>query len=303
MTDLASDLPKPANGLFGPATAGYIVLFVVVMAWAGFALSMRAIGASPLAPADVAVIRFAIPIIALLPALPARLSALRRVSLRDAALVLLGGVPFFLIVSEGARTTSTAYVGALIAGTAPLSVALLSYLFERRCVPRKRWLPLALILAGVAGIVAGQRHAITAEMMRGVGFLLLASLVWGAYTIGLKRTGVDAISNGLLLSVCSLTVIVAMMITGAATTHLGQFTLHQALPFVLVQGVGVGLVSTVGYAFAVSRLGASRSSAIGSLAPALASLLAIPVLGEGLTLPTAAGILVITTGVILANRY
>lgn len=302
MTDITSDFHQSRNGLLSPTTVGYLVLSVVVLIWAGFALTMRAMGASPLAPADVAVIRFAIPIVALLPAIPQRLAALMTVRPKDAALVLLGGVPFFLIVSAGARTTSAAYVGALIAGTTPLSVAVLTALIERRGVPRKQWLPLALILAGVFGIVAGQRYAITTEMLRGVGLLLIASLVWGAYTIGLKRTGVDAIGNGLLLSVCSLVVLIAMLFAGVATTHVGQFTLHQALPFILVQGLGVGLVSTVGYAFAISRLGAARSATIGSLAPALASLLAIPVLGEPLTVATAAGIAVITTGVILANR-
>ena len=303
MTDVTSDFQQPRTGWLTPTATGYVVLSIVVLVWAGFALTMRAIGASPLATADVAVIRFAIPIIALLPAIPQRLSALRKVEPRDAALVLLGGVPFFFIVSEGAKTTSAAYVGALVAGTTPLSVALLAFLLERKGVARKRWLPLGLILAGVIGIVAGQQHAVTIETLRGVGLLLIASLIWGAYTIGLRRTGVDAISNGLLLSIGSLVILAPLLLTGAVTTHVGQISWHQALPFILVQGLGVGLVSTVGYAFAISRLGAARSATLGSLAPALASLLAIPILGEALALATAIGILVTTTGVILANRH
>ncbi|MEI2298483.1 DMT family transporter [Ensifer sp. MJa1] len=303
MTDVTSDFQASKNGLLAPATTGYLVLFVVVLVWAGFALTMRFIGASPLATADVALIRFVLPIVALLPAIPPRLAALRRVRPRDVALVLLGGVPFFFIASEGAKATSAAYVGALIAGTSPLSVALLAFVFERKAVPRKRWLPLLLIVVGVIGIVVGQQQAVTTETLRGVGLLLIASLIWGAYTIGLRRTGIDAIANGLLLSIGSLIVLLALILTGAVTTHLGQFSWHEALPFILVQGLGVGLVSTVGYAFAISRLGTAKSATIGSLAPALASLLAIPVLGEPLTLATAAGILVITTGVILANRH
>ncbi|HEV7321370.1 MAG TPA: DMT family transporter [Ensifer sp.] len=302
MTDATSEFHPSRKPWLTPMTAGYAVLAVVVLVWAGFALSMRAIGASPLATADVALIRFAVPIIALLPAIPQRLATLRKVRPRDAALVLLGGVPFFFIASEGAKATSAAYVGALVAGTTPVSVALIAFLLERKTVAKKRWLPLALILAGVTGIVAGQQHAVTAESLRGVGFLLVASLIWGAYTIGLRRTGVDAIANGLLLSIGSLIILLALVLTGAVTSHIGQFSWHQALPFILVQGLGVGLVSTVGYAFAISRLGAARSATIGSLAPALASLLAIPVLGEPLAFATAIGIAVITSGVILANR-
>lgn len=302
MTDVTSDFHETRTGWLTPTATGYLVLSVVVLVWAGFALTMRAIGASPLATADVALIRFAIPIVALLPAIPQRLAKLRKIRPGDAALVLLGGVPFFFIASQGAQATSAAHVGALIAGTTPLSVALLTFVLERKGIPRKRWLPLALILAGVIGIVAGQQHAVTAEMLGGVGLLLVASLIWGAYTIGLRRTGVDAISNGLLLSIGSLIGLVALIATGTVTTHIGQFSWQEALPFILVQGLGVGLVSTVGYAFAISRLGAARSATIGSLAPALASLMAIPILSEALAFATAIGIVVITAGVILANR-
>ncbi|HEV7308018.1 DMT family transporter [Ensifer sp.] len=302
MTDVTSDFQPSKPRLLEPVIAGYLVLFVVVFVWAGFALSMRFIGASPLATADVALIRFAIPIVALLPAIPQRLVVFRRVRPRDAALVLLGGVPFFFVVSEGAKATSAAHVGALVAGTTPLSVALLMLALERTRVPKKRWLPLGLILAGVIGIVAGQQQAMTAEMLRGVGLLLVASLIWGAYTIGLRRTGLDAIANGLLLSIGSLVILLPLILTGAVDSHIGQFSWHQALPFILVQGLGVGLVSTIGYAFAISKLGTARSATLGSLAPALASLLAIPILGEPLTVATAIGVAVITTGVFLANR-
>lgn len=290
------------KGFGNPKTSGYLVLYGVVIVWAGFAVTLRAIGSSPLAPADVALMRFAIPAIVLLPLLPGRFARLRKVRLQDALMVLCGGIPFFFIATEGARTTSAAHVGALVAGTAPLSVGIVSYFLERRRIPRVQWFPLALILTGAIGIIAARPSAMTWDLLRGIGFLLVASILWGTYTIGLRRTGMDAAGNALLLAICSLMMLVALIVTGIAPSHLGNFTLHQAMPFILIQGIGVGLLSTVGYAFAITRLGAAKSSTIGSLAPALASLLAIPVLGEPLGLGTAASILVITTGVILSNR-
>ncbi|WP_354558798.1 DMT family transporter [Rhizobium aquaticum] len=302
MADSAANLRQSATPWHQSTAIGYVVLAMVVMVWAGFALTMRAIGASPLAPADVAMIRFAVPLILLLPFTFRRLNQLRKVVPKDALLVLLGGVPFFFIASEGARTTSAAYVGALIAGTTPVAVAILLWCFERWSTPRRQWLPLGLIILGAGGMVVGQPQPVTSETMHGVAFLLVASLVWGAYTIGLKRTGVDAIANGLLISTGSLIVLVVMIAFGLVKSNFGHFTFADTLPFLLVQGVGVGLLSTVGYAFAISRLGAAKSSTIGSLAPAVATLLAIPLLGETQSLATFFSIAIITAGVVLSSR-
>jgi drug/metabolite transporter (DMT)-like permease len=85
-------------------------------------------------------------------------------------------------------------------------------------------------------------------------------------------------------------------------THIGQFSLAEAAPFLLVQGLGVGVVASLAYALAISRLGPARSAAIGALAPALACLLAVLLLGEQLTVAIVVGVVAITVGVIRANR-
>jgi drug/metabolite transporter (DMT)-like permease len=286
-----------------PLAAGYAAIVAVVLIWAGFALTIRAIDASPLTSADVALIRFGAPLLVLLSFLPSRLQALRAVKFQDAALIVLGGgAPFFFLASEGGKTTSAAYVGALIAGTTPISVALLSCLFERRTLSAKRLAGLGLIVAGVIGIVEGQSSPVTASVLHGVAFLLMASLLWGMYTIGLRRSGADAISCALMLCMPSFAITTGLVLTGFAPTNLGHFTFDQAIPFLAVQGIGVGVASTLGYAFAIRRIGAAKSATIGSLAPVLASLLAIPILGESLTVLVASAIATITVGVIVANR-
>lgn len=284
-------------------TVGYAAIVIVVTIWAGFALSIRAIHASPLAPADVALLRFGLPALLLLPFLPSRLPALRRVRPLDALMVIAGaGLPFFYIAAAGGAATSATHVGALIAGTTPLSVALLGWALEGRPVPASRWRALAIILIGVAALVLTQSAHAAASMGKGAALLLTASLFWAAYTLGLRRTGLDAIGCALLLCVPSLAVLVLLMLSGAVMTHIGQFTLAQAYPFILVQGLGVGVVASIAYAVAISRLGPARSAVIGSLAPALASLLAVPLLGESLTPMIVAGVVTITLGVVLANR-
>ncbi|MBK1855223.1 DMT family transporter [Oceaniferula flava] len=297
-----ADQVQVRRGFLSPKTTGYLVLYSVVIIWAGFALTLRAISTSGLTTADVALIRFAVPVLALLPAFSSRFAEFKKLRLRDVLMVLCGGLPFFFIASAGARTTSAVHVGALVAGTAPLSVSLVYFLIDRRRLPRRQLLPLSIIIAGALGLIIAQPAGIDPETLRGIGYLLVASLFWGIYSVGLRSSGLDAIGNGIVLAVGSLVMLVTLMLTGVVPSHLDSITLHQAVPFLLIQGLGVGLLSTVGYAFAISRLGTAKSATIGSLAPALAAILAVPFLGESITFSTAISVFLITVGVILSNR-
>lgn len=282
---------------------GYAAMVLTVLIWAGFALSIRAIGASPLAPADVALIRFGLPTLLLLPFLPSRWAMLRRVKPLSALMILMGGgVPFFFMASAGGKVTSAAHVASLIAGTTPLSVALIAYVVDRQRMTAARGRAIALILAGVLLLLVSQSHVSHGAFVGGAGLLLLASLLWGSYTLGLRRAGLDAIGCALLLSVPSFLLTALLVSLGVVDSHVGQFTVANAMPFLLAQGLGVGVISSLSYALAIRHLDTPRCSAIGSLAPALACLGAVPLLGESLTLAVACGIAVITAGVILANR-
>jgi drug/metabolite transporter (DMT)-like permease len=257
---------------------GYAAMVLTVLIWAGFALSIRAIGASPLAPADVALIRFGLPTLLLLPFLPSRWPMLRRVK------------------------PSAAHVAALIAGTTPLSVALIAYALDGQRIGAARGRAIAIILAGVVLLLVSQAHASNGAFVGGAALLLLASLLWGSYTLGLRRAGLDAIGCALLLSVPSFLLLVLLVSLGVVDSHIGQFSMTSAMPFLLAQGLGVGVISSVSYALAIRHLDTPRCSAIGSMAPALACLGAVPLLGESLTLTVVCGIAAITAGVILANR-
>lgn len=293
-----------SSSLPGAATVlGYAAIAVAVTIWAGFALSIRGIGASVLAPADVALIRFGVPVLVLAPLLPSRIAALRRVRPFDAALIAAGaGLPFFFLASMGGALTSAAHVGALIAGTTPLSVALLLRVVERRRITPGLGRALALISGGVVLLVAGQ-GALDGAVLAGAGLLLCASLLWGAYTLGLRRAGLDPVGCTLLLGLPSLALLLVLIGAGAVETRIAQAPLSEILPFVAVQGFGVGVLASLAYAAAISRLGPARCAAIGSLAPALAALGAVPLLGEALTPIVVAGIALVTFGVFRATRH
>ncbi|WP_372881124.1 DMT family transporter [Psychromonas sp.] len=287
---------------FSPMVAGYLAMTAVLFIWSGFSLTVRAINGSSLTMADVALIRFAIPVLLLLPMLPSRLKKIKRIRLSDLFLVMLGGLPFFFFAALGAKTAPTAYMGSILAGTPPFFVAILTCCCYRQVISKKQLFTLTLIMSGVMVMILGQSEEISADILRGVAFLFCGSFVWAGFTLGIRRAGIDAISITIILSISSFFIILALMASGLMTSNFGSFSLSEALPFILVQGLGAGFIAIIGYSYAVHHLGPAKSSVIGSLSPGVTALLAVPVFNEPLSMAILIGISLTTLGVILSNR-
>ena len=295
-------IKKNNNFVISPLLMGYIAMIMVLLIWSGFSLTVRAINNSPLAIADVALIRFSVPVIVLFPFIPKYFNAIKKVRFTSIIFILLGGIPFLFLASWGAKIAPTAYVGTILAGTPPLFIAILSYLFYGQKISKKRFFTLSFIFIGVLTMIIGSDNNISGSMIKGVGFLVCASIVWATYTIGLKRAGLKAIIVAIILSYLSFIITFTLIIFGVISSNWGEFTIQEALPFVLIQGVGVGILATIGFSCAVNQLGSARSSIMGALSPGITALLAIPIFDEPLSIAILCGISLTITGVILSNR-
>lgn len=285
-----------------PLTYGYLAMLVVLLIWSGFSLTVRNIGTSPLTIADVALIRFSVPLVLLAPWFLKHLAVIKKVRISDFLLILLGGIPFLFLASLGAKIVPTAYVATILTGTPPFFVAILSMLFYKQVITKQRLFMLSLILIGVLIMVAGLAEQLSLEIFTGIGFLLCASLLWSTYTLGLKRAGLSALTVAIIISYFSFFIMLFLVLSGTVASNWGSFSLQQAMPFLLVQGIGVGIVATIGFSYAVSQLGSAKSSIIGALSPGITSLLAVPIFDEPLSIAIFCGISLTITGVILSNR-
>lgn len=302
---LSSPSIPAANG-FSPQQiplrplVGYLAIAVTVLVWAGFALSTRAASGAQLTLGDVALIRSAIPALVFLPFLPKRMAMLKRLPPHRWLMIAAGaGLPFFGLAAMGGAQTSATHVGALIAGTTPVSVAVLTWVFYRQ--RPDALLPLGIVLVGVAALI-GASGNLAAGSLSGVALLLSASLLWGCYTLGLRGSGLDPIGCALVLALPSTLVLLPLLATGVLPSSLTQVRLAEAMPYILAQGIGVGLISSLTYAIAIARLGVAKCAAIGALAPAIAAVLAVPLLHEALSMGTILAVLIICAGVMLASR-
>ncbi len=141
--------------IMSPLMKGYVAMIVVLLIWSGFALTVRAVGASSLSIADVMLIRFSVPLFLLTPWVLSSLHEIKNMRGADVMFILFGGVPFLLLATFGASTAPAAYVGTVLTGTPVFFAALLSFVFYRQRISLNKFLTFIVIFFGVAAMIFG----------------------------------------------------------------------------------------------------------------------------------------------------
>ncbi|WP_370279964.1 DMT family transporter [Pontibacterium sp.] len=280
---------------------GLTAMLATLVIWVGFLLSMRAENQSPLTTADLGLMRFALPAIVFLPWLFKCWPKVRRMELRYSLMIMLGGLPFFYLVSVGTSYAPAAHAGALVPGSAPLFVTGLAVLVFGEPLPKRRLLGLGTILLGIILLLGDALINFETGYWRGHLAFLGATLLWALYTVGLRVAGLNPMEATALLCTSAALILGGLLGAGAVESTISQTSWAELWPFLLTQGIGAGIVGGVTYGIAISNLGAEKTAALGSFTPALAAIAAIPVLGENLSLSTLCGVLIIMVGVLLAS--
>jgi drug/metabolite transporter (DMT)-like permease len=161
---------------------------------------------------------------------------------------------------------------------------------------------LGLIIAGVATIVAPALLNAVGWQLAGYMICLVSAIMWAAYTIEARRSGVDALHATAIIMVISgalfLPAYLLLLEQGIWDASPTEFWVQ-----LIYQGPLTGIVALLVYTRAVAILGATRASSFTALLPLSAMLLAIPVVGEWPSLRTAIGALLAALGVLLASAF
>ncbi|HXL68414.1 MAG TPA: DMT family transporter [Xanthobacteraceae bacterium] len=279
--------------------AGYLAAVCFVGIWGAWVVWTRHAVTHSLEPAAVGLLRFGVAAILLFPfAWRVRFGA--RHGLLPLAIMVIGsGAPFFIVVANGMRSSPAADAASLVPGTMPLVVALLSAAFFKERMGWPRWLGFACVAVGIAAI-GGRDLFIPGGATLGHAMLLTGACVWATYTLAFRRSGLSAIEAAALVGFWSTMMLLpfgALPLVNAVRAGLG----HDVAVQTLVQGLLSGVIAVIAYNFAIGRLGASRAAAFVALVPALAALIAIPVLGEWPDLASTIGVVATGLGVALAS--
>ena len=281
---------------------GALFIIGTVILWSGWYVVIRlGLTTSSLDVQDLATLRFGVAGFLLLPVLLKRGLALDRLGWKGlVAIVLGGGAPFALLVGAGLVYAPVSHASAITQGMVPLAVGLVAAIVLKERLGPAHLLGFALIIAGALVIAGVTLAALASRESIGHAFFIGAAVLWGGYTVTLRKAKLDGLHAPAIAAVASLVLYVPIYLWFRGDRLLAA-SVHDLVIQGVYQGVLTAVVSLVLYSWGVARLGATSAGAFVAFGPVVAALLAIVVLGETPRPTDWIGIAVITAGVLLAS--
>jgi drug/metabolite transporter (DMT)-like permease len=251
---------------------------------------------------DVTALRFGIGAVILFPVL---LGGKRRLAAREwregLLYACLWGLPFVLAVALGLQLTSAGRAAAITPTLMPVFAGIFAWVFLREKQGRVRWCGYIAIVIGLICMVVGGASAHGGVNSVGLPALMTAAAMWAVYTLLFRRSALTPVQAAALICFWSAVLFLPVYILGGFSRLALASSSELALQAVY-QGVLMSGVAIVSFNRSVALLGPSAATAIIALIPVVASLAAIPMLGE---LPSPAewvALAVVVSGVLLAAR-
>jgi drug/metabolite transporter (DMT)-like permease len=219
-----------------------------------------------------------------------------------AVLVAGAGAPYVVVVTWGLTFAPAAHGGALLPGTMPTFVAVLSVALLRDRLDRGQVVGLALTLTGAGALLGSEiaRAGLSDAQPIGDALFLLAAFLWACSTLAMKRGGLTPLHGTAVVAVASLILYLPPYLV-LAGGHALALPLAESAFHGFYQGVMTSVVSLIAYMRGIALLGPARGSAFSALVPVLAAVLAIPLLGEWPTPMTWVAVTLTAAGVVLAS--
>lgn len=279
---------------------GVMAALAAAFIGSGWQLASRHGVTTSMGPLELAVLRYGIPAIVLLPLL-LKSGFLPR-GLPWPTLLLLvasGGLPFGWVVVQGAQWAPAAHIGVFVSGSIPLFTALGGWLLTGQALPRIRLAGLVLIVIGL-GVFGFGDLAKLGTTWRGDVLFLIAATMWAVHTLAFQRSGLKPWQGAALFNFWSAMMLIPVVtLLGAPKLLTAPWT---EVAFQAVgQGVVAGLLGLVAYMAAIARLGAARASLSAALVPLLTTIGGAGILNEPITASTLMALVLVMAGVVLAS--
>jgi drug/metabolite transporter (DMT)-like permease len=217
-------------------------------------------------------------------------------------LSLLAGPLFILAGASGFLFAPLSHGAVVQPATITVAGLALGALLLGDRLTRIRVVGAGVILVGLALVAGPGAISGGVRALAGDALFALAGLMWAGFAVLSKRWRVSPITATAVVSVLSALIYAPLFLaTRGADALLAQpaATLVQQ---VVVQGVLSGVVAVFAFGRAVELLGAPRAAAFPALVPVVAILTGVPVTGELPTLLQAAGLVIVTAGLLVTQR-
>jgi drug/metabolite transporter (DMT)-like permease len=281
--------------------AGLIASFFALCIWTGFILVSRYGGKGVLTGWDVTALRFGVGALIAVFFLPRVAPPPLKVTLLFS---LFGGVGYAVTVYAAFRLAPAAHAAVLLPGSLPFCTAVIAWLWLRQRPTPPQQIALILVFIGILFTAADTfSHGARLTGLQLFGDLLYfcGSAIWAVFTLLLRRYPVPPLTAAVTTTLGSAVLYLPVWWLFLPST-MAQAPVAEIAIQAVYQGVLVVFVAMLLYTFAVRSLGAQTVTLLMALVPGLASVAAVPVLGEPLSLYTVAGLSAVTMGAMLGAR-
>jgi drug/metabolite transporter (DMT)-like permease len=215
-----------------------------------------------------------------------------------------GAAAFHSMIAIGLRSTEV--INALLLNLAlPVITIVMAWIVFRDTVSRRQMLGIVISLIGAVVLISRGELAVLARLHFNTGdiWILCALVVWGAYSLQLKRRPAAIGGLSLLFYMCVICVVLMAPAYAWETLVAGRpasLTLLSAAS-VGYTGVVASVLAFLCYNAAVARIGPNATSFFLLLMPVFGSVLAIIFLGERIYLYHLIAFATVLAGIVLAT--
>ena len=224
------------------------------------------------------------------------------------AVGLFGGLLYAMLTYSGFVFAPAGHAAVLLPGSLPFWTTLLAALFLGNRITAARAVGLALIVAG--DVLVGGPSLLRAfdggEVWKGDLLFMSAALCWSCYSVLARHFALDAVRATVAITVFAFFIYVPIYGFAAVAGMVpGQFLeapLGQVLFQMAFQGIGSVVISGITFTRMIQHFGPVRSTMMTAVVPGLAALSAVLLLGEPLHWNLAAGLALVTLGIVFGVR-
>jgi drug/metabolite transporter (DMT)-like permease len=275
---------------------GFACAIAVLFVWTGFLLSSRLGAKQAFTPWDVAALRYAGAFVAAVPV--AMLVGWPRLPPRALLMVIAtAALGFPLLAYHAFAFAPVAHASVMGPGMLPFLTAAFGWLWLSEAWTRRRALSLLVVACGIA-LLASDTFGDHPGAWRGDLLFLAGSSCWAIYTTLVRRWGIGALETTLSVALWAAPLYLPVWWLLLPSNLVAIPSGAVAYQFIF-QGMFATLVAGFLYTRAVTAIGAPRTTTITALVPAMAALLAWPLLDEPLGLAGLAGVGLVSAGMAL----
>jgi len=293
----------PAAAFRNPVVLGFAVGFAASAFWGLYLALSRAGVVGGLTGLDIAVLRYGVAALVMLPVFASRgLPLIARIGWRRAALLsLLAGPPFVLAGVGGYAFAPLAHGALIQPATVTLGSMALAWWVLGDRPSRGRIVGVGIILAGLVVVAGPGLLAGGALTPVGDAMFLAAGAMWAGFAVLSKRWGVGPVEGTAVVSVLSGAALVPLVAVTVGFDRILALPGGALVAQLVVQGVLSGVAAVLAFTAAVAWLGASRAAVFPALVPVTATLIGVPVAGEAPDAVQLAGLGVVVAGLVVAT--